>query len=113
MEPRAFAPARLTVGLRRTRWGCDAGEPSITRLVEDFGLPDPGPIAMTFGIAGDPVAHSLSPRLHNACYPAMGIPAVFLPFEVDSFDEFWGELAAAGPWSGWVSRCGDDRVLAQ
>ncbi len=75
---------------------CDAGEPSITRLVEDFGLPDPGPIALTFGIAGDPVAHSLSPRLHNACYRAMGIPAVFLPFEVDSFDEFWGELAASG-----------------
>src|SRR5262249_21389719 len=72
-----------------------AGEPSVVRLVDDFGLPDPGPVRMTFGIAGDPVSHSLSPRLHNACYRAVGVPALFLPFLVDSFGRFWDELVAA------------------
>ena len=38
-----------------------AGEPTVARLVDDFGLPDPGPVRMTFGIAGAPVAHSFSP----------------------------------------------------
>ena len=70
-------------------------EPTVARLVEDFGLPDPGPVRMLFGVVGNPVAHSLSPRLHNASYRAMGIPALFLPFRVDSFEPFWRELVAS------------------
>jgi 3-dehydroquinate dehydratase / shikimate dehydrogenase len=73
-----------------------AGEPSVARLVDDFGLPDPGPVRMTFGIAGEPVSHSLSPRLHNGCYRMAGIPAIFLPFPVAEFGRFWDELIAGG-----------------
>ncbi len=72
----------------------DAGEPSVARLVDDFGLPDPGPVRMTFGIAGDAVSQSLSPRLHNACYRALGVSAIFLPFPVDVFGPFWDEMVA-------------------
>jgi 3-dehydroquinate dehydratase / shikimate dehydrogenase len=74
----------------------DACEPSVARLVDDFGLPDPGPVRRIFGIVGDPVSHSLSPRLHNACYRAAGVPAVFLPFTVEAFGPFWDELVASG-----------------
>jgi shikimate dehydrogenase len=34
------------------------------------------------GVIGDPVRHSLSPRLHNAAYRALGIDWVFVAFEV-------------------------------
>ena len=34
------------------------------------------------GVIGDPVRHSLSPRLHNAAYRALDLDWVFLAFEV-------------------------------
>jgi 3-dehydroquinate dehydratase/shikimate dehydrogenase len=35
-----------------------------------------------FGIAGNPVSHSLSPHIHNAAFAANDMNAVFIPFEV-------------------------------
>lgn len=44
-----------------------------------------------FGVIGNPVAHSLSPTMHNAAMAAMNYPGVFLAFEVDDA----GSAAAA------------------
>ncbi len=65
------------------------GQLSIAKLRGDYGLPDLPPIEALFGIVGNPVFHSLSPRLHNGCYRALGIPALYLPFHVDGFGDFW------------------------
>ena len=73
-----------------------SGEPSVARLVRDYGLPDPGPVQGTYGIIGHPVAHSLSPRLHNASYRATQFPALFLPFSVTNFGPFWEEIVMVG-----------------
>lgn len=35
-----------------------------------------------FGLIGLPVSHSLSPRMHNAAFAAVGMNAVYIPFEV-------------------------------
>ena len=35
-----------------------------------------------FGVLGDPVAHSLSPVIHNAAFAATGINAVYLPIRI-------------------------------
>jgi 3-dehydroquinate dehydratase/shikimate dehydrogenase len=35
-----------------------------------------------YGVIGDPVAHSLSPLIHNAAFRQLGIDAVYLPFRV-------------------------------
>lgn len=35
-----------------------------------------------YGILGDPVRHSLSPRMHNAAFAALGLDAVYVPFAV-------------------------------
>lgn len=43
----------------------------------------PAPVAGTtrvVGILGDPVDHSLSPRMHNAAYAAAGLDYVYVPF---------------------------------
>ncbi|HET8781301.1 MAG TPA: type I 3-dehydroquinate dehydratase [Pyrinomonadaceae bacterium] len=67
-------------------------EPTVAKLIDDYGLPEVMPVEQLFAIIGNPVFHSLSPRLHNASYRAMGYPALFVPLLVDSFDPFWREF---------------------
>lgn len=67
-------------------------EPSIRKLIADYGLPELNPVKEIFAIIGNPIFHSLSPRLHNASYRAMDHPALFVPLRVDSFAEFWREF---------------------
>lgn len=64
-------------------------EPTIAKLIDDYGLPEVRPVKELFAIIGNPVFHSLSPRLHNASYRAMGYPALFVLLHVESFEEFW------------------------
>jgi len=68
------------------------GQLSIARLRRDWGLPHLGPVRMLFGLVGNPALRSLSPRLHNAIYAALGLEALYVPFEVDHFGDFWLEI---------------------
>jgi shikimate dehydrogenase len=42
--------------------------------------------AKVAGIYGDPVAHSLSPAMHNAAYAALGCDRIYVPFRVADSD---------------------------
>lgn len=68
------------------------GQPSIARLRSDYGLPALPPVRWLFGVVGHPVLASLSPRLHNSAYRALGLPALFVPFDTPEFGDFWLEL---------------------
>ncbi|MCA1623188.1 MAG: shikimate dehydrogenase [Acidobacteria bacterium] len=41
-----------------------------------------------YGIIGNPVAHSLSPYMHNAAFKFHNLNAVYIPFEVKNLNEF-------------------------
>jgi 3-dehydroquinate dehydratase/shikimate dehydrogenase len=71
-------------------------EPTVSQLIEDYNLPQLTPLREIYGIVGDPVQHSLSPRLHNAAYRALGHPALFVPFPVESFRDFWNRVVEEG-----------------
>jgi 3-dehydroquinate dehydratase / shikimate dehydrogenase len=68
-----------------------AGEPSIHRLIADYGFPALRPMRELYGMVGNRVFQSPSPRLHNAGYRATGHPALFVPFHTESFEDFWRE----------------------
>lgn len=67
-------------------------DPTVARLIDDYGLPEVSPVRELFAIIGNPIFHSLSPRLHNASYRATNYFALFVPLQVDSFAEFWREF---------------------
>ncbi|HXT52112.1 MAG TPA: type I 3-dehydroquinate dehydratase, partial [Thermoanaerobaculia bacterium] len=65
------------------------GQLPVARLVADYALPELRPVEALFGVVGMPALHSLSPRLHNAAYRALGLPLLFLPFEAPTLGDFW------------------------
>jgi 3-dehydroquinate dehydratase/shikimate dehydrogenase len=74
----------------------DDGTPTLEQLRTDYGFPRWKEIDEIFGIAGDPVFSSLSPRLHNAAFAETGRRAMYIPFHVPHFDDFWNGLIAGG-----------------
>lgn len=68
------------------------GQPTIEQLIGDYCLPEQPEIEFLAGIVGNPVGHSLSPRIHNNSYRLLGIPGLYLPFEPESFSDFWLEV---------------------
>jgi len=78
------------------------GQPSVDRLIADYGLPALPPVETLFGVVGRPIDHSLSPRLHNRAYRALGLPALYLAFHAEHFGDFWLEVVE----SDLFARCG-------
>ena len=74
----------------------DDGVPTVEQLVVDYGFPQLREVREIFGIAGDPVYSSLSPRLHNAAFRALDRPALYVPFHVPHFAEFWSSIVESG-----------------
>src|SRR5260370_7735203 len=62
-----------------------------------FGNANPGinPQASVFGVIGDPVAHSLSPLMHNAAFATRQNNAVYVLFHVRELPDF---VAAIEPF---------------
>lgn len=65
---------------------------TVEQLLSDYGFPALWPFKKLYGIAGNPVRQSLSPRLHNAGYRAINYPALFVPFHVECFEDFRREM---------------------
>ena len=47
------------------------------------------PSTAIYGVIGSPVMHSRSPLIHNRGFTALGIDAVYLPFQVPDLAGFW------------------------
>ena len=67
------------------------GQWTIDQLQQDYGFPAFEHVQSYYGIVGNPVRHSLSPRLHNGAYRRLGLAARYIPFHVERFGAFWLE----------------------
>jgi 3-dehydroquinate dehydratase/shikimate dehydrogenase len=66
------------------------------RMLGEFGFRRIGPSTRVYGVIGRPVAHSVSPAMHNAAFQATGLDAVYLPLEAESVDDFMQFARAVG-----------------
>jgi len=60
----------------------------IERVANSYGFPELPPLTELFGMVGNPVLHSYSPRIHNTAFRAQGRNALYVPFHVENFDDF-------------------------
>jgi 3-dehydroquinate dehydratase / shikimate dehydrogenase len=70
------------------------GVPPVVHLLNDFSFPVLTPLEHVYGIVSRPMRASRSPRLHNAAYRAVGLPALYLPLPVKEFTESWHAMCA-------------------
>lgn len=90
-------PSRLLAGAWGSAWtfgriddaGTAPGQPTIDELNKRYHVGDQGPDTRIFGVLGDPVAHSLSPVIHNAAFTADELDAVYVPFLAHDARAFW------------------------
>ena len=75
--------------------GSAPGQPSIDDLVGMCRLRQQTPATAIYGVIGNPIAHSLSPLVHNLAFAHHGLDAVYVPFRVEDAPAFW---AACGGW---------------
>jgi len=59
------------------------------QLIADYNLPHIYPVQKIFGIVGNPVFGSISPKLHNEAYRSLSLSYLYLPFHTGSLEEFF------------------------
>jgi 3-dehydroquinate dehydratase/shikimate dehydrogenase len=64
------------------------GQVSVTELQQVYRLENIDRQTAVFGLIGSPIAHSVSPVMHNAAFAAAGTNAVYVPFEVHDVHAF-------------------------
>jgi 3-dehydroquinate dehydratase/shikimate dehydrogenase len=74
--------------------GSAAGQPTLAEVAR-CRLKAQGAQTQVFGVIGSPVAHSLSPLIHNAAFAHHRLDAVYVPFRVEDAEGFW---RACGEW---------------
>jgi 3-dehydroquinate dehydratase/shikimate dehydrogenase len=89
----AGVATRVLAARLRNRWtyagnGVAPGQIPASRLLAEFGFRRIQPDATLYGVVGKPIAHSLSPVMHNAGFNALGMNAVYVPLEANDVDDF-------------------------
>ena len=89
----AGVPTRVLAARLGNRWtyagdGVAPGQIPAARLLGEFGFRRIKPDATLYGVVGNPIAHSLSPVMHNAGFKALGLNAIYVPLQARDVDDF-------------------------
>ena len=85
--------SRVLAGWMGSCWtyagdGVAPGQINERRMHEEFRFRHIGTHTAVYGIVGRPVAHSVSPAMHNAAFHAARLDAIYLPLAAASFEDF-------------------------
>ncbi|MHC4911429.1 MAG: shikimate dehydrogenase [Planctomycetota bacterium] len=73
------------------------GQLTCQRLKKLYRYDSIAPETKLYGVIGSPIAHSLSPAIHNACFADIGADKLYLPLLVEpgkgSFDQFMHNIS--------------------
>ena len=86
-DARAAGAVRLALDLRR-RADARSGSSARRRCSSEYRFRSITTATDVYGLVGSPVAHSVSPAMHNAAFRAAGIDAVYLPLPAADADDF-------------------------
>jgi 3-dehydroquinate dehydratase/shikimate dehydrogenase len=64
------------------------GQIEVERMTQEFRFRRLGSHTAIYGVVGKPVAHSVSPSMHNAAFRAANLDAVYLPLAASDYDDF-------------------------
>jgi len=89
----AGSPSRVLAGRFGSCWtyagdGIAPGQIPASELCDRYSFRSIGHRTTLYGVVGRPIAHSISPALHNAAFRASGIDAVYLPLAAADFEDF-------------------------
>jgi len=62
---------------------------TLAQLLKDYTLSSLRGKKHIYGIVGNQVKQSLSPRLHNAHYELANWEGIYIPFQIEQFADFW------------------------
>lgn len=70
--------------------GVAPGQTDLAGMLREFAFRRVTPATALYGLAGRPVAHSLSPAMHNAGFSELGADAVYVPLPAADMDDLRG-----------------------
>jgi 3-dehydroquinate dehydratase/shikimate dehydrogenase len=76
--------------------GIAPGQVDLARLHREFRFRRIGPRTALYGVAGRPVAHSLSPAMHNAAFEQLGLDAAYIPLAAADVDDLFDGVEMLG-----------------
>ena len=72
------------------------GQLRADELLDGYRFRSLGDATQVYAVVGSPIAHSVSPAMHNAAFQQAGLDAVYLPLKAASPDDFLQFAAAMG-----------------
>jgi 3-dehydroquinate dehydratase/shikimate dehydrogenase len=94
MGPLLPLAAPFTFARGQAAPGTALGQPTWRELAELYRFPQLRPGDPVYAVIGNPIAHSLSPLMHNAALAQLGLRGVYVPFRVEQDPAgFVGEMA--------------------
>jgi 3-dehydroquinate dehydratase/shikimate dehydrogenase len=74
----------------------DVGQVTAATLIDLYRFRTLSESTALYGLTGSPIAHSVSPDMHNRAFAALGMDAVYLPLPAHDADDFLRFARAVG-----------------